>query len=297
MPSPNADRFFIAGCQRSGTTLLRLVLECHPDIYCLDEETSYPALARGDCPKPHGERWTGFKVPRWSEQFAQTIAQDEQHDVRAVDFYHGEPIVWLLRDVRDVIASMLKLQMTATQSWLEFCARPILEGKIARPDFAERWEAEIAQLRLRADSAAAVGALYWKYKNQALLDYQRRGYPILPIRYEALVRSPRRQLRQITNFLGIAWDDRLLHHAQLPHQEIYADGTAVGNTDPRRPIGRESLRQWNRYLSAGDLETIDAIAGDLCVQLGYDRPTQTSGLLHRWWTRWLGRSPAVIGGR
>src|SRR5260221_4692090 len=116
-----ADRFFIAGCQRSVTTLVRLVLECHPDIFCLDEDTSYPALQHGECPKPRGERLTAFKVPRWAEQFGEPLAADYGQTETAVNFYRGEPIVYLVRDVRDVIASMRKLKMTADHDWLEFC--------------------------------------------------------------------------------------------------------------------------------------------------------------------------------
>lgn len=42
---PDCRRFFITGCQRSGTTLLRLILEGHQDIRCFDETRSYGVLA------------------------------------------------------------------------------------------------------------------------------------------------------------------------------------------------------------------------------------------------------------
>jgi Sulfotransferase family len=38
------ERFFILGCQRTGTTLMRLVLESHPDVFCYDELKSYAVL-------------------------------------------------------------------------------------------------------------------------------------------------------------------------------------------------------------------------------------------------------------
>lgn len=273
MTAPRRDRFFIAGCQRSGTTLLRLVLECHPDVFCLDEDTSYPALMRGDCPKPNGQRLTGFKVPRWAEQLAEPVAFDEGQAETAENFYRGEPVVYLVRDVRDVVASMRKLQMGADRTWLEFCAWPILEAKIKQPAFAERYAAEIARLRFAGEPGAMVGALYWKYKTAPLFDYRRRGWPVLPVRYEDLVRAPRRQLRRIVRFLGLPWDGRLLRHPEQPHAEIYADGTAMGNTDPKRPIGGDCVGQWRRCLAPADEEMVWSMAGDLMARLGYRRRT------------------------
>lgn len=38
------ERFFISGCQRSGTTMLRLILESHPFIQCFDEVAGYDIL-------------------------------------------------------------------------------------------------------------------------------------------------------------------------------------------------------------------------------------------------------------
>jgi hypothetical protein len=47
----SAERFFILGCQRSGTTLLRLILESHPDIFCYDEIKAY-AVLQGTASEP-----------------------------------------------------------------------------------------------------------------------------------------------------------------------------------------------------------------------------------------------------
>ena len=265
---PRTDRFFMAGCQRSGTTLLRLVLECHPDIFCLDEDTSYPALMRGECPKPAGQKLTGFKVPRWTEQFDATAAQDDGEAAMARNFYNGEPIIFLVRDVRDTVASMMKLKMTEKQTWLEYCARPILESKIAQPAFAAQFTAEIEQLRKSDNAWPKVGALYWKYKAESVFRYRQLGWPLLLIRYEDLVESPRWHLRQIVDFLGLEWNDRLLEHDRLPHAEIYPNGTAMGNTDPRKPIHDENVGQWRHMVSTNDEASILEMAGDQPARLG-----------------------------
>src|SRR5437016_4600645 len=65
----NNRRFYILGCQRTGTTLMRLVLECHSKILCFGEVRGYQALANNERTIPYGKEIVGFKIPRWTEQF------------------------------------------------------------------------------------------------------------------------------------------------------------------------------------------------------------------------------------
>jgi hypothetical protein len=257
-------RFFIAGCQRSGTTLLRLVLECHPQIFCFDELTAYSALARGEVAIPPGKRLAGFKIPRWTERLDDDVCRDEGHAETAPRFYRGEPILFLVRDVRDTVASMMRLQMTAEQNWLEFCARPILEAKVRDSEaFRHRWSRELGLLRRSGNCPAMLGALYWKYKTQAYFDYRRRGWPVLLVRYERLVRQPEHSLQRAIRCLGLDWDPRLLEHPQLPHPEVYPTGLAVGNTDPRRAIDTDSVGVWRQTLSREETARVLRMAGEL----------------------------------
>jgi Sulfotransferase family len=57
-----SGRFFVAGCQRSGTTLLRLVLECHPRVYCFDEAIGYRVLAGEPFDVPAERTRVGFNA-------------------------------------------------------------------------------------------------------------------------------------------------------------------------------------------------------------------------------------------
>ena len=68
------NRFLIAGCQRSGTTLMRLLLGSHSDITCIDEILSYEVLAGTRSSPATG--LTGFKIPVWTEQLAEPVHLD-----------------------------------------------------------------------------------------------------------------------------------------------------------------------------------------------------------------------------
>jgi hypothetical protein len=260
------NRFFIVGCQRTGTTLLRLVLECHPQVTCCDETCSYAALAAGDNSAPSDRRWLGFKIPRWTEQLAEPILEDEGLLESAPRFYCEEPILFMMRDVRDTVASMLRLS-AGPCSWLELYGKKILQSKIGQTAFAERYASELQLLREADDSLAATGALYWKYKTQPYFDYLERGWPVLGIPYEALVFKPEAQLRLVTRFLGVGWNRALLSHPAFPHAEVAPCGHTVGHTDTRRPIDGDSVGQWRTMFSARQVNDIMTIAGDVMERL------------------------------
>lgn len=254
-------RFFIIGSQRGGTTLMRLVLECHPRIRCFDETRSYAALASGNYEVPCDGSLVGFKIPRWTEQLKSEIAKDPDQTEQAYQFYRQDPALFVLRDVRDNVVSMQQLKM-GRDNWINLAAKPILAGKLAQPEFLERF-GKYAEKAKKIGSAAALGALYWRYKTQAFFDYAELGWPVLPVHYERLVTSPEPVLRRTIDFLGLEWDPALLKHQSQKHTEIFENGLAMGNTNPERAIDARSVGQWKRELSAADLAAIQDIAGDL----------------------------------
>ena len=259
---PADDRcFLITGCQRSGTTMMRLVLESHSDIACLDETQSYKALATGEHDGASNGSLLGLKIPRLAEQLDQDEVADLGLDLEIPPFYRGQRVLFLVRNFRDVIASMLKLR--GAKTWLEQWAVPIIRRKAETDSrFARRWKDEL-ELCDRAGSLPMFGALYWAYKNDALLRYVRRGLPVLPIGYEALVTDPRGELARVCRFLGVPFEEALLDHPGHEHGELFASGLTVGNTDPKRGIDDASVGQWREWLGASDLNLASAIAGPI----------------------------------
>jgi len=256
-------RFFIVGCQRSGTTLMRLVLESHPRVECLDETRAYAALAGRAAPRGSAGGLVGFKIPRWTEQMANPRLSDPGLESDAEAFYSGEPLLFMLRDVRDTVASMVKLFSGPQGGWLEQWGIPILESKLKLDSFRERFAREVASYELAADRRVAAAALYWTYKTAPLFDYVQRGWPVLPVRYEDLARAPAPTLRRVLRWLGLPWEPAVLHHPRAEHGEILSDSLTVGATDPSRPIDAESVASWRRTLSPGQVDDVLAVAGDL----------------------------------
>ena len=274
MRDTHRSRFLIIGSQRSGTTLMRLILECHSQIECYDEESSYEILA-GQRKVDRKKALSGLKVPQLTEQLAQPFLCDDL-DIRAREpgvqnSYDGEKLIFMIRDARDTVASMLGLK-----SWLALCGDPVLGSKINNDSaFANRYTAEIAIAKASSYYQVARAALIWRYKSDSLWDYIDRGYRVLPVRYETLVKWPIIELTNVCRFLSVSFESSLLRHESMPHGELNADGMAIGNTNPKRPISDASVDQWRQRFSTPQIEEILRIAGNTQGRLYPDDPPRT----------------------
>jgi hypothetical protein len=214
-----APPIFIVGCQRSGTTLLRLMLDSHPRISCGPETRFLEDLA-----KVTEENWTrlahyGYPQQYWLNAVARffgTIQSDYARSrgkarwadktpryALSLDFidrlYPRCQVVHVVRDGRDVVASHRH----------RF-------GYAAAMKAAEKWPRYVQAAR-----AAGEKMMPGRYHE---------------LRYENLVADPEGTMRALLEFLGEEWDDAVLHHEEHPHD--VADKYA-GFAGSRRKQGGE----------------------------------------------------------
>jgi len=262
-------RFFISGCQRSGTTMLRLVLESHPGIQCFDESVGYDLIVREArsegrpmlSVKPDA-LLLGFKIPRFAEQLTWQEFSDPDYGVFP-SFYNDEKVIHVVRDVLDVVGSMMKLKAAAETSWLEKYGLSILGAMILNPNIHERFKEKYRELERRGMPLHLVGALYWEVKNQGYFDLQKRAKPVFAVKYEYLVASPKEDLQQICRFLGIEWSEALLNHPAYLHGELDERGRAIGETDPRRSIDASSVGGYRNFLKEQQAFEINSFTEDM----------------------------------
>lgn len=258
----------ITGCQRSGTTLLHLILDSHPNVHGVDE-TEYTGKKRGVyLNNPSFSPWVSFKLPRaaCAINFIRSLA--------------NRKVLWCIRDPRDVVASMIRLQISLTDTIeLPWAAHP--EGAVR--EIRNAYEALHADIpgylipllqryrdNLRRDPAtlpqsdlALAGALCWRLKNMMPTIYSDNGFDARMVAYETLTREPEPELRRIINFLGMPWSDCLLNHHRTH------SGIATGNTPADRPINTSSIGQWKKLLSNESLEMVRIVCGEIAGTLGY----------------------------
>ncbi len=261
------DRFFISGCQRSGTTMLRLILESHPSIQCFDEAAGYDLLVRESKGErceffvKNGAALLGFKIPRFAEQLTWSEFNDPDYGVFP-SFYKNQKIIHVFRNALDVVGSMMRLKVLGGDSWLDRYGRSILQALIEHPNVSALYRKKYVILERQGLPVHLVGALYWEIKNQGFFNLLKLNKPVYAVRYETLVGSPEIELLKLSQFLGVSWSDSLLNHPEHPHAELDVNGIAIGETDPRRGIDTQSIGGYRHLLTEQQIQEVYCFSED-----------------------------------
>ena len=271
-----APPFFIVGAGRSGTTLLRLMLDAHPRLAIPPESHFVVGLQRrfGDVPGPEAveallahprfrewaldpgrvRRTLGARAPAsWAELFDAAFSlyaaqhgkarwgdktpDYARHLAKVRRIFPDARFVHLIRDGRDVAASLARV--------------PWYRGSVARA--AHDWVKSVRRARtagLRRDE-------------------------YLEVRYEDLVADPETALRRVCAHLGEEWSEAMLDYPDRAGEKV-PERRSVWHERTRRPVSDERVGAWRRELTPSDLWTFERVAGDLLDELGYGRAARFS---------------------
>ena len=261
------ERFFISGCQRSGTTMLRLILESHPSIQCFDEEVGYDMLVSesggsiSEYVVKDNVSLVGFKIPRFAEQLTWTEFNDPDYGAFP-SFYDNQKVIHVFRDVLDVVGSMMKLKMSDGVSWLDLYGQSILNNQIDNKNISDLFRKKYKKLESQGLPLHLVGALYWEIKNQGYFDLLQKGMPVYAVKYENLVVSPKNELQEICNFMEVRWVDAMLNHHKCSHGELDKSGIAIGGTDSHRPIDTRSIGGFQSLMTDEQIQDVRCYTED-----------------------------------
>jgi len=267
------DAILISGCQRSGTTLMNLVFDSHPQIRGVDEtyfRRHFTLTKLRDLLAAEQEHaLMSFKIPMQSHELDRIATASEAKS----------RLVWMVRDPRAVVASMVQLHLpinkfvsvswaasfihkeiinvlqTLPAAWLEPLADPIHRFRLIE---------NIPSILRPAEDIYFTAALCWRLKLLTLAWHQENHLPCRVVHYERLVQQPALELRQLFGDLEIAWDDRVLAH----HQHAKVD--VIGGTRREKPISRTGLDKWKQSLPASAMDIIEELCAKPAADLGYD---------------------------
>lgn len=253
-------RIFIVGCHRSGTTLMRLILDSHPLIYCFEEGRSYRSILEDNYENP--KKITdilGFKLPNWTE-FLLTKHRD---------LYKNDLILFMLRDVRGAVASMATLHIPKPDNpdnkWINNAVNAVKNKWKEQPErgCSPEFFEEVDRTDNQSEPTLRKAALYWRHKTSRYIEMVKVGWPVLPVYYENLVLHPESCLKVIFNFLEIEWHNDILNHHTKEHSETAGNGYTIGRTLVTRPIDAKSLYKWKEIFSIEQETAILESAGEL----------------------------------
>ena len=272
--SPADQPVIVLGVRRSGTTLLRVMLDRNPALAVPDESYFVPQLARRhrgtvdvgafvddlrrlptlvewglspEAVRAHlrdgmtpgeaiGAVFATYAAERGKPRWGDKTPLYMQHLPLLERLFPGARFVHLIRDGRDAALSFLSVAGgIMTEGW----GHPRdVEG------FACQWATEVS-------AARALGGRVGPDR-------------YLELRYEELVADPVGPLRRVCAFAGLDYDDSMLGYvgqtasARKEHQQRLNEPPRVG------------VREWRAEMAAPDVAAFEAVAGGLLSDLGYE---------------------------
>ncbi|XP_064434650.1 protein-tyrosine sulfotransferase 2 isoform X7 [Mirounga angustirostris] len=216
---------FVGGVPRSGTTLMRAMLDAHPEVRCGEETRIIPRVL--------AMRQAWSKSGREKLRLDEAGVTDEVLDAAMQAFIleviakHGEPARVLCNKDPFTLKSSVYLSRLFPNSKFLLMVR---DGRASVHSMITR-KVTIAGFDL---SSYRDCLTKW---NKAIEVMYAQCMEVgkdkcLPVYYEQLVLHPRRSLKLILDFLGIAWSDAVLHHEDLIGKP---GGVSLSKGGMRRP--------------------------------------------------------------
>ena len=160
------------------------------------------------------------------------------------EYFPNNRYIFMLRDLRGVVSSMLDLE------WSEkYAAAEICRSLLGITDWRKQYEATGYLVDVHKNPVMTATACAY-LKSYQLVLYRQKSLNVLPVRYEEFVKNPSSTLEEVLNFLGLSWSVRVLQHDDL------MEGDEFAGNDPKRPIDTASVDKWKSRLSESEILTV-----------------------------------------
>lgn len=268
------DGIVILGFPRSGTTLLRRLLDAHSQVDCPGESYLLTACARfldsytvaGRLPigVESGLATLGFATADLHQRLRGMVFDiRRQHlaasgkkywaEKTAVDAFHLDPIERLFGDH---LAFIL-----IHRHGLDVCA--------SVRDWCEKSEAYPPELHAyiqRHSRPLEAFAHAWVDVSRQLKEFlERRRDRTVELHYEDLIADPRTAMEEVLRFLGLSWEDGLVEQALSKSPHGFGDWKTHGMDE----ISRTNVARWKR-LPRPTIDELAPIVNPTLVALGYE---------------------------
>lgn len=244
-----ARPIFVVGSMGSGTTLMRLMLDSHPNIMIAKE--------------------TGFmrsvsairSIPYWNakDKWVKRIGVTPKELDRSLEAFYDE------------VFSLAASKQGATRwgdktpfhvEFIEAAARVFPEALFVG---TVRHPGAVANSVGRFGWSWKKGVRHWCTANEWLLEGGIAVGDRLQLwRYEDLVNSTESVMKEVLDFVDEPWDPIVLEHHR--HQT----GRAEGGTVAHDPVDASRISKWADAVSERDMDRLVAMAGPLAAFYGYD---------------------------
>ena len=264
----NFSNFFIIGCNRSGTSLLRTMLNHHPDV----------------------------AVPLESLFLVDYLKADGKVDINLQkDLLKHEPMLneWGVKMNKaelDRIKDTTGILKSVHESYAKKQQKRVWGNKTPR---MTRYVADIKEYlpdavfihMVRDPRAVALslsnskihksniyfGAKRWvRYLKSALESEKKYKDYILRVYYEDLVNEPERTLKCVCKLIGIKYTSKMLNYQNTGNKE-YRKYHNSAHSNLKKSPQKDRINAWKKELTKREIQIIENVCGEIMEEFGYER--------------------------
>jgi protein-tyrosine sulfotransferase len=247
--SKHSPLILVGGSGRSGTTLMRTILDAHPDVNCGPESRIIPDLlevfkrfeydeAKNETLDNALSSFIHHLLSTRTTKSSRLCAKDPSvvYFINyALRIFPSAKFVYMIRDGRDVAFSMMKR------------FKKDFDFKHMKKNLKE-WN--------RLNSAA----------NRQCMESRQS---CIRVKYEDFIREPKENMMRVANFLNLTWTDDFLRHNELIGSKIVVMDAEWSADQVKKPIYTSSVHNW-----VGKIENYDKneVRNDFFMlkEFGYD---------------------------
>lgn len=286
---------FVVGCGRSGTTLLRLMLDAHPLLAIPGESHFIPSAYEASRRNPGAAGLADMiqrseHVQRWALDPALLQARLDQADPS---------------DVRAVIEAfyLVYADMHAAKRWGDKTPKYVLHLPLLIELFPDARfihlirdgrSVGLSYLELgRYPRTLEEAALRWvRWVNAGREAGRAMGPRYTEVSYERLVSDPAATLVSLCGFVGLPFNDRMLRYHETAEERLEAGSMTIHQQGVKN-APTEGLRDWRVQMRPEQVRRFEAIAGDTLTELGYERWYPDPDVFERIAVEWHARKDGI----
>jgi hypothetical protein len=280
MTDTASDRpFFVIGVHRSGTTMLRFMLNSHPRLYATPESDFIPRFfgrfAQG--PLPRQKAVDSIRIIFETYRFVDEWQDDKPDPEAFVDSLPQLTAETLLQTLYSKYASQhgaarwgdkTPIYTTYVDLLTELFAGAqfihiLRDGRDVALSMLDKWGQEEFHIDL-----------YFSARNwvRRIQEARASGAKLGPglfyeLSYESLTENPEAELRAICRFLGESYVPEMAQQHLLAREYIPPDSFSA---PVRQPPSTKRVGRWRQEMSQADQRLFQRIAGDMLSDLGYE---------------------------
>ncbi|CAF0938426.1 unnamed protein product [Brachionus calyciflorus] len=229
----NSSLIFIGGYARSGTTLIRAILDVHDDVNCGPEtkiipqflefykkffEKQFDSLKKAKIKIKTTELAAGkfiYKIMKDISNNSKLLCTKDPNILYHMRFLHSlfpnSKFVYMVRDPRAVVYSLMKIFNES-----------LVPYKIS--SYLSTWKWYNNNVKTQCDD---IGPEYCKI-----------------IKYEDLIVNSTYTIKEVVKFLGISWIPEFLSHDKYIGSKVIVSETEWSTDQIKKPINPNSINAW-----------------------------------------------------